>query len=68
MRHEDEEKEIRFEKIETWDLLREVDLLVEHIPNWEKFEWDISSKQIFNPRKKTGYGPNLINPRKKKKK
>ncbi len=59
MRYENEEKEVRFDRIHTWDLLEEVDKLLEHIPEWKKFNWSISIQQQhkLNYRNKPGYIP-----------
>jgi len=47
MRHKNEKKEVRFERIHTWDLLHEVDQLVEHVPGWKRFNWDASVKLLY---------------------
>ena len=47
MRYENEKKEVRFERIHTWDLLHEVDELLNHIPNWKRFNWDASVKLLY---------------------
>lgn len=65
MRYEDEKKEIRVDKIHTWDLLEEVDRLLDHVPNWEPFKWDAVIQQKYCDRYKNKTGFNGL-PKKKK--
>jgi len=52
MRYEDEKKEVRLEKIHTWDLLVEVDKLLEHVSTWKPFNFQNDVKQLKIGRKK----------------
>ena len=63
----DEEKEVRFERIHTWDLLHEVDELVKHLPNWRPFDWDLNVKRLYMEGYKNQFGVVRIPHNKKKK-
>lgn len=67
MRHEDEKKEIRIDKIHTWDLLHEVDELVKHIPDWKNFDWDLNVKRVYMQGYKNQFGIGRRPTNKKKK-
>lgn len=55
MRYENEKKEInklfapKSKQISTWDLLHEVDKLMEHVPTWEPFDGDPLKRRKYLP-------------------
>lgn len=58
------EKEIRYEKIHTWDLLEEVDRLLKHVPEWHPFKWDPITQQKYQCYYKKKFGYTSINKKK----
>jgi hypothetical protein len=52
MRQEnDEEKKVKYDRLDTWDLLDEVNDLVKHVPNWKKFDFNVDVQLLY----KLGY-------------
>jgi hypothetical protein len=51
MRYEDEKEKVRYDRIDTWDLLQEVDDLVKHLPHWKKFNFEVDVNLLY----KLGY-------------
>lgn len=47
MRYDDEEKEEEVKKLTSWDILREVDDLLDNVPGWRSRDWSESGRRVY---------------------